>query len=307
MLVSAGRQAPGVSLCVCTTLVFRPNAGLNDPRKPAAVQAARASATVNPTRFGTTRQLAIGVGVGVGCGDDGGVGVGVGSGVGDGADVGVGVDVGVDVDVGPDVGPGVDPGDGAIGVADAVGPSVGDGVPVLGGGVCVPPGPPGAGLPEVPGLPGDVPFSVGGALPSLVAGGSTTAPPAAGDGDMSSGTPATSVGLADGGGVPTALSTRPVGRNADPTTTATARTARADTPTASGRREDRRCWFEATLGGFATDAAAPFATMTPHPGHAPAAIAQHRSHAKTTQDGHIRSPTRRSVDAAPTRFPQRSQ
>ena len=47
--------------------------------------------------------------------------------------------------------------------------------------------------------------------------------------------------------------------------------------------------------------------MTRHPGHAPAAIAQHRSQAKTTHEGHIRSPTFKRVGAAPTRFPQRSQ
>ena len=88
MLVAAGMQAPAVSLCVSTILLFRPAAGLNDPLKPAEVQAARACPTVNPTRVGTTWQLA-GVGVGVGIGD--GSGVGVGTGVGVGAVVGAGV------------------------------------------------------------------------------------------------------------------------------------------------------------------------------------------------------------------------
>jgi hypothetical protein len=53
MLVPAARQSPGVSLWVCTTLLFWPAAGLKDPLKPAVVQAARAWATVIPTRFGT--------------------------------------------------------------------------------------------------------------------------------------------------------------------------------------------------------------------------------------------------------------
>ena len=55
------------------------------------------------------------------------------------------------------------------------------------------------------------------------------------------------------------------------------------------------------------DCGAFLAKLAPQPGHAPAAVDQHRSQAKTPQDLHIRSSTRRSVDAAPTRFPHRSQ
>jgi hypothetical protein len=130
--VAAGMQAPGAWLCDCTTLVLRPNGGLNEPVKPAAVQAALASATVAPTRSGTTKQSATGVGDGVGAVD--GVGVGVGSGVGSGDGVGFG----------PIEGLGVDPGGGATGVGGAVGAEVGNGVPGSGCAVRVAPCPPAA-------------------------------------------------------------------------------------------------------------------------------------------------------------------
>jgi hypothetical protein len=130
MVVAAGMQAPEAWLCDCTTLVLRPNAGLNEPLKPAAVQAARASATVAPTRSGTTRQSATGVGVGVGAVD--GVGVGVGSGVGTGDGVGFG----------PVEGLGVGPGGGVAGVGGVVGAEVGEGVPGSGRRLWVAPGPP---------------------------------------------------------------------------------------------------------------------------------------------------------------------
>jgi hypothetical protein len=115
--------------------LVRPNAGLNDPLKPAAVQAARALPTVNPTRFGTTWQAGAAVGVGEGVGD--------GAGVGSGNGVGVGVDAG-----GGAVGVGGDAGGGAPVAAATdvdVGAGVGAGVPTPGRSVGVAPGPSGAG------------------------------------------------------------------------------------------------------------------------------------------------------------------
>jgi hypothetical protein len=156
MLVSAAMQAPGVSLCVCTTLLVRPNAGLNDPLKPAAVQAARAFATVNPTRFGTIWQAGAGAGVGVGdgAGDGVGAGVGNGSGVGLGNGAGVGVSAGGGaVGVG-----GVAAGGAAVGVptGSKVGAGVGAGPPILGPEFGVAPAASGAGLPGDVLPPGDV-------------------------------------------------------------------------------------------------------------------------------------------------------
>jgi hypothetical protein len=73
---------------------------------PAAAQAVRAAATVDPRRFGTTLQLSVGVGVGVGRG----VGLGVGTGVGAGVAVGGGVGVAIGVEVGVSAsGSGVEP------------------------------------------------------------------------------------------------------------------------------------------------------------------------------------------------------
>lgn len=114
MLESAGRQAPAGRLWSRTIRLFCPETGLNEPVKPAAVQAERAAATVMPTRFGTVRQTGVGVGVGAGVGAA--VGVGVGAGVGAGVEVGVGVGVAPCVAVGPGVGVGA-----AVGAAVGVG------------------------------------------------------------------------------------------------------------------------------------------------------------------------------------------
>jgi hypothetical protein len=183
MLVPAAMQAPGVSLCVCTTLLVRPNAGLNDPLNPAAVQAARAFATVDPTRFGTIWQAGAGAGVGVG----------VGAGVGLGPVVGLGVDAGGGaIGVGGAVGGGAPVGT-AIGVA--VGADVGEGASTVGRAVGVAPGSSGAGLPgDVP-LEGDVamtsptvgvPLGVG----DGVAVSSSPEPAVTGEGDDCTGAPA---------------------------------------------------------------------------------------------------------------------
>ena len=175
-------QAPGDWLCVCTILLLRPNGGLNGPVNPAAVQAARAFATVIPTRFGTTKQPATGVGagVGVGVGPVDGVDAGVGSGVGAGD--GVGLD--------PVVGFGVAAGGDANGVGGDVGPDVGDAVPTPGRGVGVALEPP----------PGDVAFEGGVALaladvvPSGAGSGvsSIVSPPVTTAGEAGAGTPARS-------------------------------------------------------------------------------------------------------------------
>ena len=234
-------HAPDISLWVWTTLVFRPNAGLNNPTKPAAVQAARASATVKPTRFGTTRQLAIGVGVGKG--DDPGVGVGARDGTGGGAIVGGGGGG----RLGSVVGRGVAAGDGAIGVGFAVGADVGDrvgkGAPTLDRGGWVAAGAPGVAP------PGDVPREAGVALATRTDGVTSgavdgvsvrTTPAAASEGDAGSASPVTSACPAETSGVPTALSTLPVGRNDDPTTMVTASTATAVPANASGPCDRRR-------------------------------------------------------------------
>jgi hypothetical protein len=195
MLAPAGRQAPGVSLWVCTILVFRPNAGVNDPLKPAAVQAARAFATVNPTRFGTIWQAGVAVGVGDGVGD--GVGVGSGVGLGDSAGVGVGAGGGA-VEVGGVAGGagGVAVGGAAVGVSTglSVGAGVGAGPPIPGPEVGVPPAASGAGLPVDVLPPGDV------AVTSPIAGvpfdagdgavGNSLALPVTSEGDDWTGAPA---------------------------------------------------------------------------------------------------------------------
>jgi hypothetical protein len=143
-------------------------------------------------------------------------------------------------------------------------------------------------------------------------GGTDSISPASwGETDSGSGSPGTSGWLASATGVPTAPSTRPVGRNDAPTTTATASAATAVAPSASGRRGLRRCWLtpaaESPAADPAADPAAAFATAAPHPGHDPADRDQQRSQAKTPQEAHIRRPTLVSVDTPPTRFPQRSQ
>src|SRR5512133_2160488 len=84
-------QAPAVWVWSSTIHASRPfPAGENAPLNPAPVQAARASATVMPTRFGTVTH-----GVGVGAGVGRGVGAGVGRGVGFGVGCGVGAAAGV--------------------------------------------------------------------------------------------------------------------------------------------------------------------------------------------------------------------
>lgn len=305
MPVSAARQAPAVWLCVSTTLLFRPNAGLNDPLKPAVAQAARAFATVEPTRFGTIWQPGSDVGGG-GAGGCVGAGVRNGGGVGLGAVVGFGVDVGGGaVDAGGAVGWG--------GLAAAVGLTVGRGVvegpPTRGREVAVargplPTGPSGDELRDggvvLPSPPGGVTFGAGDG--GVVRSSPTPAVSTGGD----SAGPAAMSGRSETVGDPRALSTPPVGPKEDPTTSVTARTATATAAalTAISLRGSRRCWYVTRPSGRAIG---PGATLIPHPGHAPVAPAQQRSHAKTPQDRHIRSPTRRSVEAAPTRFPQRSQ
>jgi hypothetical protein len=172
-------------------LVLRPNAGLNDPLKPAAVQAARAFATVNPTRFGTIWQAGVAVGVGDGVGD----GVGVGSGVGLGDSAGVGVAAGGGVGGGAGGVGGGAVGGAAVGVPTglSVGAGVGAGPPIPGPEVGVAPAASGAGLPVDVLPPGEVavtspiagvPFDAGdGAL------GNSLAPAVASEGDDCNGAP----------------------------------------------------------------------------------------------------------------------
>lgn len=305
MPVAAERQAPAVWLCVCTTLLFKPDPGTNGPLKPAAVQAARALATVEPTRSGTIWQV----------GSDDGAGGGVGAGVGNGAGVGLDTAVGLGADAGGAIGVGGAAGEGApvgIAIGLAVGADVGEGPPTPGRDVGMAPGSSGAGP------PGDVPLGGDVALPSPPGGlpfgegdgGAVSNPPApavtAGcdDGPVPAAMSGRSDDSDDSVGDPRALSTPPVGPREDPTTSATARTAAAAALAAISFRRSRRCWFATRPSGRAIG---PGVTLMPHPGHAPVAAPQQRSHAKTPQDRHIRSPTRRSVEAAPIRFPQRSQ
>jgi len=160
--------------------------------------------------------------------------------------------------------------------------------------------------------PGDVAVTSPAAFVSFGAGtgvafGGTLAPAVTSEGDDCNGAPTMRVWSVDAAGVPTALSTPPAERNEDPTTNVMTRTATAAALTALELRGNRRRWFAVRLSGCTTGRGDCLTTLTPHPGHAPEAVAQHRSHAKTQQDAHIRSPTRRSVEAAPIRFPQRSQ
>jgi hypothetical protein len=291
-------------------LVLRPNAGVNGPMKPAAVQAARALAIVNPTRLGTISQAGVGVGVGDGVGAGVGVGVGGGvgvdGGVGDGAGVGLGNAVGVGVGAGGGAGVGVDVGTGApVGFATGVtvGPDVVVGV-ALGRGVGVAPGTVGAGL-AAGALSPTVGVPFGAANDGAVS--DSPAPPVTGESDDCPGLPAMRACSVDVDGVPTALSTPPAGLNDDPTASVTTMTATAAALTPRSLRGSRCRWSPVPLGGRAIGPGAGVAWLAPHPGHTPAAVAQHRSHAKTQQVGHIRSRIRRSVEAAPIRFPQRSQ
>jgi hypothetical protein len=96
--VDSGRHAPAGSLWSLTTLSFGPlPPGLNEPVKPAAAQAARASPTVMPIRSGTEMHAAVGAGVALGPGDA----VSVGAGVKVGACVGVGRGTGLGDGVAP--------------------------------------------------------------------------------------------------------------------------------------------------------------------------------------------------------------
>lgn len=278
--------------------------------KPAAVQAPRALATVEPTRSGTIWQVGSGDGEGAAGGGVGAsVGAGVGAGVGNGAGVGFGPDVGLGVEAeGGAVGAG-----GAVGlgapVGTAIGPAVGadvvEGPSTPGREGCATPGASGAGPPgdgdvATPSPPGGVPFGAGDG--GAVSNSPALAVTAAGDDDTVPAAMRSRSG--DSVGDPNAPSTPPVGPKDDATTSVTAMTATAAALTAINLRGSRRCWLAGRLSGRATG---PGATLMPHPGHDPVAAAQQRSHPKTPQDTHIRSPTRRSVDAAPIRFPQRSQ
>ncbi len=89
MLLDTATHAPASGSCDLTYHELGPLTCWSAPVKPAAVQAARAAVTVDPTSFGTTLQLGVGAGVGVGLGVA--VGVGVGTGVGAGVAVGGGV------------------------------------------------------------------------------------------------------------------------------------------------------------------------------------------------------------------------
>ena len=104
MLLATATHAPADGSCDLTYHEFGPLTCWSTPVKPAAVQAARAAVTVDPTKFGTFLQLGVGAGVGVGLG------------------VGVGVRVGVAVagGVGPDLPAGVAVAAGGSGVAPLV-------------------------------------------------------------------------------------------------------------------------------------------------------------------------------------------
>ena len=100
MLLDTATHAPADGSCDLTYHEFGPLTCWSAPVKPAAVQAARAAVTVDPTRFGTTLQLGVGAGVGVGLGVALGVGVGVGAGVAVGGGVGPDLPAGVAVAAG---------------------------------------------------------------------------------------------------------------------------------------------------------------------------------------------------------------
>jgi len=236
MVVVAGRQAPGVWLCVRTIRVFWPCFGVNDPVNPAAFQAALASSTVRPTSDGTVMHTGAGVGTGVGAGVGTGVGAGVGSGVAAGVGVGVGVEAG-----GP----------------TGVGVSVGR----LGG--------------VLPGPVMKMPVGTGVAAIKTVVGSAEASTVPAGPSDSAgSGDGAESV-LSSPDGTSVAPSTPPVGRNAPPMVSASieTETTRAATTMAAPAPMGRRA---ASGPPRTTPAMGARAYGKAHDGHTPANSTQHQ-------------------------------
>ena len=233
-----------------------PRPPVNDPVKPAEVQAARAALRVRPINVGTVLHI-------------GGVGVAVGVGVGVGADVGVGVGVGVGAEVGVGSGVAVAPevgiGDG-VGVGGRRGAAVGSGLePMVGGvgespDVTTPPGAVVAWIPEEVGVavgsvvcPGDAVSSggVGDAVPRVAVDDGTLMLPS---------TPPT-------GRIPPATVT--------PSTTATMTRAAA----ASDRRESNLRRTAAIDRRKVRGRARTIGYATAQAGHAPAASFQHQRQA----------------------------
>lgn len=254
MLVVAGRQAPGVWLCVWTILVLCPFAGLNDPVNPAASQADRAAPTVRPTRDGTVMQTGVGVGTGVGIGVGAGVGLGVGTGVGVGrirvaVGVGAGVAVGRESGVGVGVGAGAGSSDGAL--SDP----------------CV----------EV--AAGRCGEAVGTAEGSADAHGTRVA---RSDEDGSGDRPESALGISDRTSV--APSTPPDGRNAPPTSSMSTDPATTSRTTAIAARRSIGRSGEADRGSRATPTTGATAYGKAQAGHAPANSIQHQRHVYTPQD-----------------------
>ena len=251
MVVVAGRQAPGVGLCVRTIRVFWPCFGVNDPVNPAAFQAALASSTVRPTSDGTVMHTGAGVGTGVGAGVGTGVGAGVGTGVGAGVGTGVGAGVGVGVGV------------------EAGGPTgVGVGVGRLGG---VLPGPV-TNMPVGPGVAA-IKTGVGSAEASVGSAEASTVPAGPSD-SAGSGDRAESV-LSSPDGTSVAPSTPPVGRNAPPMVSASieTETTRAATTMAAPAPMGRRA---ASRPPRTTPATGARAYGKAHDGHTPANSTQHQ-------------------------------
>ena len=258
------------------------------PVKPAALQMPAASYLCSPTSWGDVSTQGVGRGVGVGVGVGRGVGAGVGRGVGPGVGAGSAVGTGV----GPGVGAGV--GAGSTGLEGRVG---------VAAGIC-----------------------------DRTVGADESATDdeigAAAENDDGGDWPWPGVELVTAPGVPNASPSSPAGRNGPPIVNASTDAARTTVPTpaitigarkALGARCDAPPLSPTTPPAAAalTAAAAPATVAAPaavaapapmpHPGHAPAARVQHRSHAYTPQDGHIDSPIRRRCAAGPIRLPHRSQ
>jgi len=263
---------------------------MNAPLNPAVFHAARAWATVMPTRSGTISQVGVGVGAGVPVGDGVGVGPSLGAGVtggdvnGEGVGTGIAVVIAEGVEVGAATGAGPPAAGGAVGtirgsLVRLAGPRVG-----------------GASLRPARGVAR--PAGVGCSVTRFV-------PPATecDGGRCAARTGPLPLGAA---GVPTALSTPPVGASEVANASVTPRRATATNPAATGARRLRGC-VAARRGSRAGGPASGDATGAPQPGHPPAAPFQQRSQANTQQEAHIRNPASMSFDAAPTWFPQRSQ
>lgn len=234
----------------------------------------------------------MGIGLGVGLADGNEVGIGDPSGVGVGDGVGVGAGPGT-AEVGRLVGAGPDPGalDG-FGVGPAVpAPSTTGAAPwSFRGGVAIV-------------APGDGPDTTG--EPAGDAATSACAIALAGDGSEPSSKPPEASPAA--AGVPRRSSTAPVGASGPPRPSATAMTATTATPaTTAGRRSERR-GFEPPLRPDSTPARPAAVLETPHLGHSPLALTQHRSHARMPQSWHRCSPTCARVATGPMRLPHRSQ